>query len=114
MIARKGSTDGRDFSPYYWRAPIDDGGTDFFNYTWWGRMFTDAEFWQKWIDRYEDLRTGLLSSNHIYADIDALVGQVAPEEPREIARWPGFTTPRSGVVTISGYSYDFPGLTREK
>jgi len=105
----QGSTDGRDFNPFTWRATTDDLGTDFFNYIWWGRMFTDIDFWQRWIDRYEDLRTGLLSTNHIYADIDALVGQVAQEEPREIARWPGFTTPRSGIVSGSGYSYDFPG-----
>jgi len=105
----QGSTDGRDFSPFTWRATTGDLGTDFFNYTWWGQLFTDLDFWQKWIDRYEQLRTGLLSTNHIYADIDALAGQVAAEEPREIARWPGWTTPRSGVVSGSGYSYDFPG-----
>jgi hypothetical protein len=105
----QGSTDGRDFSPFYWRAPIPDYGTDYFNYPWWGQMFTDIDFWQKWIDRYEDLRTSLFSTNHIYADIDALVAQVRKEEPREIARWPGFTTPRSGTVSISGYSYNFPG-----
>lgn len=105
----QGSTDGRDFSPFYWRAPITDFGTDFFNYTWWGQMFTDIDFWQKWIDRYQDLRTGFFSTNHIYADIDALVAQTRPEQPREIARWPGFTTPRSGTVSISGYSYTFPG-----
>jgi len=105
----QGSTDGRDFSPFYWRAPIPDYGTDFFNYPWWGQMFTDIDFWQKWIDRYEDLRSSTLSTNHIYADIDALVAQVRQEEPREIARWSGFTTPRSGTVSISGYSYNFPG-----
>ena len=74
----QGSTDGRDFSPFYWRATTQDLGTDFFNYTWWGQMFTDMDFWQKWIDRYEDLRTGLLSTNHIYADIDALVSPGGP------------------------------------
>jgi len=105
----QGSTDGRDFSPFYWRAPIPDYGTDYFNYPWWGQMFTDIDFWQKWIDRYEDLRTSLFSTNHIYADIDALVAQVRKEEPREIGRWPGYTTPRSGTVSISGYSYNFPG-----
>ncbi|HVM47989.1 MAG TPA: CotH kinase family protein [Candidatus Acidoferrum sp.] len=105
----QGSTDGRDFSPFYWRAPIGDQGTDFFNYTWWGRMFTDIDFWQAWIDRYEDLRAGVLSTNHIYADIDALVAQVTAEEPREIARWPSLTEPRSGTITYSGYSYTFPG-----
>jgi hypothetical protein len=103
----QGSTDGRDFDPLTWTNP---GGTDYFNYPWWGQMFTDIDFWQKWIDRYENLRTNLLSTNHIYADIDALVSQVVHEEPREIARWPGWTTPRSGIVSYgTGYSYDFPG-----
>jgi hypothetical protein len=105
----QGSTDGRDFSPLYWRSPIPDYGTDYFNYPWWGRMFTDPDFWQAWIDRYEDLRENMLSTNHIYADIDALVAQVQSEEPREAARWPTLTKPRSGTVTTSGYSYAFPG-----
>jgi hypothetical protein len=105
----QGSTDGRDFNPRVWRAPIPDYGTDFFNYTWWGTLFTDIDFWQKWIDRYQDLRAGLLSTNHIFADIDGLVDQLRSEESKEIARWPGITTPRSGTVTISGYSYNFSG-----
>jgi hypothetical protein len=106
----QGSTDGRDFDPFVWRAFLGDMGTDFFNYIWWGQMFTDPDFWQKWIDRYEDLRVGALSTNHIYADIDALVAQVQNEEPREIARWPGYTTPRSGDVSFSaGFSYTFSG-----
>jgi hypothetical protein len=110
----QGSTDGRDFSPFFWRAPNGDLGTDYFNYPWWGRMFTDINFWQAWIDRYEDLRETTLSTNHIFTDIDALVAQVQSEEPREVARWPAsnpsFTTaPRSGTIAISGYSYNFPG-----
>jgi len=104
----QGSADGRDFNPLYWFDPSAQYGADFY-YTWWGRMFTDIDFWQKWIDRYEDLRTGLFSTNHIYAAIDALAAQVRQEQPREAARWPGFTTPRSGTVSISGYSHDFPG-----
>ena len=51
----------------------------------------------------------ILSTNHIFADIDALVAQVQSEEPREAARWPSLTQPRSGTITISGYSYNFPG-----
>jgi hypothetical protein len=72
-------------------------------------MFTDIDFWQAWIDRYEDLRGGVLSTNHIYANVDALVAQVQAEQPREAARWPTLTKPRSGTITISGYSYTFPG-----
>ncbi|HEX4121270.1 MAG TPA: CotH kinase family protein [Verrucomicrobiae bacterium] len=106
----QGSTDGRDFDPFVWRAFTQDGGTDYFNYIWWGQMFTDPDFWQKWIDRYESLRQGMLSTNHIYADIDALVAQVQNEEPREIARWPDYTTPRSGTFSYgTGFSYTFPG-----
>jgi hypothetical protein len=105
----QGSTDGRDFSPFYWRPPTGDLGTDFFNYTWWGRMFTDIDFWQAWVDRYQSLRLTTLSTNHIYADIDALIAQVQHEEPREAARWPQYTAPRSGTVSSAGYSYNFPG-----
>ena len=105
----QGSTDGRDFNPIIWRSPVPDYGTDYFNYSWWGVMFTDIDFWQKWVDRYQYLRAGTLSTNHIYADIDALVAQVRSEQPREIARWSGYTTPRSGNVSISGYTYNFPG-----
>ncbi len=105
----QGSTDGRDFNPRIWRSPTWDYGTDFFNYPWWGRMFTDIDFWQQWIDRYQDLRTGLFSTNHIFADIDALAAQVRQEQPREAARWPSLTTPRSGVISVSGYGYTFPG-----
>lgn len=105
----QGSTDGRDFDPLTWRALTGDGGTDFFNYSWWGQMFTDVDFWQAWIDRYEVLRETVLSTNNIFANIDALVAQVQQEEPREIARWPTQTEPRSGTVTVTGYSYTFPG-----
>ncbi len=105
----QGSTDGRDFSPFYWRAPNGDGGTDFFNYPWWGRMFTDINFWQAWIDRYQVLRDGALSTTNIYADIDALTAQVKQQQPREVARWSSLTRPRSGTISISGYSYNFPG-----
>jgi hypothetical protein len=105
----QGSTDGRDFSPFYWRAPNGDLGTDFFNYTWWGRMFTDTNFWQAYIDRYQDLRANMLSTNHIYAVIDGFVAQIQSQQPREVARWPDMTTPRSGTVSISGYTYNFPG-----
>ena len=105
----QGSTDGRDFNPVTWRSTVFDGGTDDFNYSWWGQMFTDIDFWQAWIDRYEDLRANIFSTNHIFADIDALVAQVQQEEPREIARWPTQTELRSGTITISGYTYTFPG-----
>jgi CotH kinase protein/Lamin Tail Domain/Chitobiase/beta-hexosaminidase C-terminal domain len=105
----QGSTDGRDFNPNVWRAMTGDMGTDFFNFPWWDRLFSDPDFFQKWIDRYQELRAGVLSANHLDADIDDLAGQVATAQPREAVRWAGYTTPRSGVVSVDGYSYNFPG-----
>ena len=105
----QGSTDGRDFNPRTWRSNSPDYGTDIFNYPWWGRMFTDIDFWQAWIDEYQNLRTGIFSTNHIFSAIDSLAAQVRHEQPREIARWSYLTTPRSGTASVDGYSYAFPG-----
>src|SRR6266513_1180367 len=93
----QGSTDGRDFNPRVWRSESQDLGTDFFNYPWWGQMFTYINFWQAWIDRYESLRDNLFSTNHLFADIDALANEVRQEQPREASRWSSLSTePRSG------------------
>ncbi len=105
----QGSTDGRDFNPRLWRSPVSDLGTDFFNYPWWDRLCRDIDFWQRWIDRYQSLREGALASDHIYGVIDEFAAQVRTEQPKEVTRWSGLTTPRSGSVSISGYSYNFPG-----
>jgi hypothetical protein len=72
-------------------------------------MFTDVDFWQQWIDRYQILRTDVLSTNHIFAAIDALANQVRQQQRREVARWPSLTTPRNGSVSSAGYSHTFPG-----
>jgi len=101
----QGSKDNYDFNPNVWAQPV----TDMFRKYWWARIFSDIDFWQAWIDRYEDLRETVLSTNHIYATIDTFAAQVKQEEPREVARWPSLTAPRSGYVLINGYSYTFPG-----
>ena len=77
-----GSTDGRDADPLVW-----DDGTGFFNYPWWGRLFADVNFWQAWIDRYQDLREGLFSDRSLFALIDMMNAQVVESAPRDLARW---------------------------
>lgn len=97
-----GSTDGRDANPRIWRSASPDYGTDMFNSApifanpWYGRMFRDIDFWQKWIDRWQELRRAQFALTNLQALVDTLAGQVREAEKREIVRWPGFTTPRRG------------------
>ena len=82
------STDGRDSNPATWRSQTADLGTDFFNYIWWGRMFTDADFYQRYIDRWVELRRGAFSATSVNALIDTLNVQVTTEGvTRDLARW---------------------------
>jgi len=101
----EGSTDGRDFNPEVFRSRIPDLGTDYFNYPWWGRMFTDPDFWQGWIDAYQEYRQGPLSTNNIIARIDQFANELREAEPRERTRWNQL--PRTGLQSRDGYSFDF-------
>jgi len=82
-----GSTDGRDSNPWVWRSETGDRGTDFFNYTWWDRFFSDLEFFQSYIDRWQELRRTTFSTANLYSVIDAYAAELAEAQPREQARW---------------------------
>jgi hypothetical protein len=101
----QGSESVWDFSPVAW----GQSATDMFRKYWWGRIFSDPDFWQAWIDRYQDLRVTTLSTSHVYGLIDGFAAEVAPQTARESARWTGVTTPRKGLYAFFGYSYNFPG-----
>src|SRR2546422_6067417 len=88
------STDGRDSNPRVWRSQTGDLGTDVFNYPWWGDLFNDIDFWQSWIDRWQDLRLGQFSLTNMNALIDSLANTVRQEQPREQSRWS--VAPRGG------------------
>jgi hypothetical protein len=109
----QGSTDGRDFNPRLWRSTVFDYGTDMFNAgntyanPWYSRMFQDIDFWQRWVDRYQELRDGALSTTNVHALIDALAEEVRREQPREVVRWG--IRPRSGTISSGGYAHQFPG-----
>lgn len=101
----QGSADVYDFSPQSWGQT----GTDMFRKYWWERIFWDPDFWQAWIDRYQDLRETTLSTNNIFGLIDGFAAEVAPQVAREESRWYGVTTPRKGNYSFNGYTYIFPG-----
>ena len=89
-----GSTDGRDANPRVWRSSSGDGGTDFFNYTWWDRLFRDPDFFQDYVDRYQQLRKDQFSTTNLWRLIDNLTSQVRSAQPREVSRWG--VSPRGG------------------
>ncbi len=81
------STDGRDNNFNTWRGETSDLGTDYFRYTWYNEMFRDLNFWQQWIDRYEELRSGPLSTGRVQAVVDAQAAELTEAAARNFQRW---------------------------
>ncbi len=109
-----GSTDSRAFNPRLWRVQAGgDQGTDFFGnpsllgVRWWQRLFTDPDFWQRWIDRWTELRRDVFATNHLSARVDMLGNQARLAQPRHVSRWGN--GPRSGTASANGYSHTFSG-----
>jgi hypothetical protein len=84
------STDVRDNNFNTWRGENvvgGDMGTDFFHYTWYVDMFRDENFWQRWIDRYDELRRGALSDGNVEITVNAQAEVLTEAAPRNFARW---------------------------
>jgi hypothetical protein len=80
------STDGRDDNAQSWHGTGD--GSDYLNYVWWDRFFKDAAFWQKYIDRWYDLRQGSFSTTSLNATIDSMANEIREAQARNYQRWP--------------------------
>ncbi len=79
------STDGRDNNPETWHGSGD--GTDYLGYVWWDRLFEDANFWQKYIDRWFALRRGAFSTESLDATIDGMADEIWEAQARNYQRW---------------------------
>jgi hypothetical protein len=117
-------TDQRGFNPFLWHSANGDRGTDPFNADgdggymnpWYSKLFLDPDFFQKFIDRYQDLRRSVYSFSNVTALINRLGNDVAEPTIREYANvaakgWTGGvsdTTPNQGTVTGDGWTYNFP------
>ena len=75
-----GSTDGRDQNPLVW-------GGGFFTDMWWNLLFRDPNFWQLWIDRWQQVRTEQLSNRSIDAMINTFAAKVEESAERDFSRW---------------------------
>lgn len=76
-----GSTDGRDANPRTWNTG------PFFNATWWTRLFADTDFWQAWVDKWQELRTTHFALTNMHGLVDRLANEVRRAQPREYAKW---------------------------
>ena len=61
----------------------------FTNFDWWGRLFQDPDFEQKWIDRYQELRKDSFRPENIHSIIDVFADEIREAQQRNIQRWPG-------------------------
>ena len=77
------SLDDRDNNPADWAV----GGRNLFQSTWWSRLFQDPNFFQKYIDRYHELRQAEFSNDSIDARIDKWAAVVEESRVRDLARW---------------------------
>jgi hypothetical protein len=76
-----GSTDGRDANPRRWNIG------PFFGGAWWPRMFSDVDFWQLWVDRWQKLRRTHFSPASLDGLVDRLSGELKEAQPRQERRW---------------------------
>jgi hypothetical protein len=132
-IAGSGGGEWRPWNPRAWMATnphtaqlTNDFGTDYFNAgdpnvggfanPWYSRLFTDPDFWQKWIDRYQDLRTDELTTNKLFYNIDYYASQLGEPALRDAAKYAADDAPRSGLVQPpdgwpdTSYSHTFPDV----
>ncbi len=88
------STDGRDDNPLKW---FDGGGTSFFTYPWWGDLFNDPGFWQRYIDRWQEFRKDVFSREGIDDLIDELAAEVEESSERNFEQWRSVRPRRSSA-----------------
>jgi len=76
-----GSIDPRDEYPRIWNTG------PFFGGEWWPRLFSDPDFWQQWVDRWQELRATHFSLTNLYRLTDQLAAEVRDAQPRQYAKW---------------------------
>lgn len=86
------STDGRDNDPTNWNGTGD--GTNYLTFAWWEKLFTDVEFKQTYVDRWQKLRKGALSTANVNSVLDGYLaefksGDTNNPAARDYARWYG-------------------------
>ncbi|MDD3276033.1 MAG: CotH kinase family protein [Kiritimatiellales bacterium] len=96
------STDSHDDNPEVWCVPYATGYViPAYQLYWYTRLFQNADFWQDYIDRWQNLRSTFFSDANLCATLDTLAAETAEAKVRDDARW------KMGYRTVSsGYAFD--------
>ena len=80
-----GNANGKQgWMPEYWLWPqLNDK-----EYSWFRRLFEDPDFAQQYVDRWAQLRTNVLATTNIIADINARAALLQEAQVRNYERWP--------------------------
>jgi hypothetical protein len=76
-----GSVDERDAYPRVWNTG------PFFGGEWWPMLCADPDFWQQWVDRWQELRRTHFALTNMNRLIDQLAAEVREAQPREYEKW---------------------------
>lgn len=97
-------SDSRSADPTGWYASTQSETVDYFTYDYWGRLFEDPDFMQKWIDRWQVLRRGEFSDLNMRARIDAMAAELQESQVRNQQRWPGVSPNGGPLSALGGYA----------
>ncbi len=69
---------------WYWEDLLAQEPTA---YKWYPRLFDDANFQQRWIDRWFELRQTAFTTEKLLADVDAMAARLAEAQVRNFQKW---------------------------
>jgi hypothetical protein len=80
-----GNANGKQgWMPEHWLWPqLDDR-----EYSWFRRLFEDADFGQRYVDRWAELRRTILATSNVLVRIDELATFLHEAQARNFQRWP--------------------------
>ena len=100
--------DSRAASPQGWQATNETA--EYFEYDYWGRLFQDPDFMQKWIDRWQDLRRGEFSDLNMQSRVDGMAAELEESQVRNQQRWSNVSPNGGPLSSLSGYDGEIDHL----
>lgn len=69
------------------RAANPVGWSDVYRYGWWSSLFRNPNFEQDYIDRWQTLRQGVLSTENMHQIIDRMAAELTESSQRNFQKW---------------------------